>query len=75
MRANNLIEIDTKKLRRHAEEERWSDSAIARKSGLTQSGVTKVMNGKVHPRAGTLKLICDTIAIPIEEVFVKKHAA
>ena len=69
------IEIDTAKLRERAEVERWSYSAIASKTGISQSGVSKVINGKVHPKAGTLKAICDTIGLPIDEVFIYKKAA
>lgn len=69
------LDINHEKLRERAEEERWSDSAIARKTGISQAGVSKVMGGRVEPKATTLKKICDTIGLPIDEAFVEKRAA
>lgn len=70
-----VIQIDFQKLRERAESERWSDSAIARETGLTSAGVNKVLNGKTDPRSTNLKKICDTIGLPIEEAFVEPQAA
>jgi transcriptional regulator with XRE-family HTH domain len=69
------IGINYEKLRQVARDERWTDNAIARNTGLSQGGVSKILNGQVIPSAPSLKKICDTIGLPIHEVFVEKKAA
>ena len=69
------LSVDFEKLRLHAEKERWSDSAIARKTGISQPAVSKILGGRATPKADSLKKICDTIGLPIEEAFTGKAAA
>lgn len=70
-----VIQINTARLRQQAEDERWSDRLIAKKTGLSGTAVGKILNGKVDPAATNLKKICDTIGLPIEEAFIEKAAA
>lgn len=63
--------VDFEFLKRQAELEDWSDSAIARKTGISQAGVSKIMRGSADPKATTLKKICDTIGLPIEKAFTE----
>lgn len=70
-----VIKIDFEKLQKHAEEERWSNAAIAKKTGLSVMGISKILKGEVDPQATNLKKVCDTIGIPIEEAFIERAAA
>lgn len=69
------IVVDFEKLREHAEKERWSDSAIARKTGISQPAVSKILGGRATPKADSLKKICDAIGLPISEAFTDRAAA
>lgn len=70
-----VIEIDFERLRRHAEDERWNNAAIAKETGLSAVTIGKIINGKCDPQATNLKKVCDTIGLPIEEAFLEKAAA
>lgn len=61
--------IDFQKIRDWAQRERWTDSAIARQVGMTSAGVHKILRGTTQPLAVNLKNICDTIGLPIVDVF------
>ncbi|MDI1241837.1 MAG: helix-turn-helix transcriptional regulator [bacterium] len=66
--------INCEKLRKHAVSERWSGSAIARKTGISSAAVSKILGGQVTPKADSLKKICDAIGLPIQEAFIEKTA-
>lgn len=70
-----VIKIDFEKLQRHAEDERWNNSAIAKQTGLSTVTIGKILKGQVDPMATNLKKVCDTIGIPIEEAFTEQAAA
>ena len=66
--------VNADRIREHAERERWSNRKIARETGLSKEGVSRILNGEVDPGASKLKQICDVIGFPIEEAFVEKSA-
>lgn len=70
MKQGVVIEVDFKKLRRHAKANRWSSPKIAAKIGVSKSSVWSVLVGRTpDPGATTLKKICDVIGLPIEDAF------
>lgn len=69
--------VDFKRLRDHAKANRWTANAIAREIGVTPGTLYAVFRGKSEPSAATLKKVCDTIGLPIEDAFMqmRKKAA
>lgn len=73
-----VIQVDFRKLRRHAKANRWTGLAIANATptGLSASNVIKILSGRTkNPGAIALKAICDVIDFPIEKAFAERAAA
>lgn len=70
-----MSKLDFQKIARHAEDNRWTASSIAKRTGLHYQTVLAIFKGENTPTATNLKAICDTIGLPIEEAFTEEVAA
>lgn len=60
--------FDFCKLRGRIREYFGSEKAFAEKMGMKQSNLSARLNGKIHWSADEIKLACDLLKIPDEEV-------
>jgi|GEM_PF-5469619 len=72
---SKVVQVNFKKIQKHAKENRWSGLAIAREAGISASAVSQLFKGKVEPSAVNLYKVCDVIGLPIQEVFTTRRAA
>lgn len=57
------------RLRRHLELRGWSQSALARETGLSQAVISKYLLAKSDPGAKELGLIADALAVTMDELW------
>lgn len=57
------------KLREYMEREEVSQNELARRVGISASGMSFIMMGKRNPRLETVKNICEVTGLKVEEIW------
>lgn len=66
------LKIDTDKIRRAMDEQRWNGRQLGMAVGLSAFAVDHWLRGTSTPSAVNLKLVCDKLGLSIADVFIEE---
>lgn len=55
-------------IKQRMDELRWSQSRLSAESGVSQSGISAILTGKVEPSVSTVQLLANALGVEVESL-------